>query len=178
MWGTLFTVVGKRPGRRSKKLISTVGNSPLLFVSDSCSGQRFLIDSGAEVSVAPFTSCRPPTSTLKTADGRPVSCWGHTSVPVVIDGVNYGNQRFLKAAVQHYILGADFFFRTGVCIDVKQRRLCPPTSVTVAAVESSGVDDEHVGIASVTVEDLLVNRACLKTLCHPQCRHCHCCRLK
>ena len=75
------------------------GSSSLLFVCDSKSGRRFLVDSGAEVSVAPFKSSKPPVSTLRAADGRPVPCWGQVKLPVCISGIDYGQQQFLRAGV-------------------------------------------------------------------------------
>lgn len=102
------------------------------------SGRRFLVDSGAEVSVTPFSSDRPASSTLRTADGKPVPCWGRELFPVNIAGVDYGRHPFVKADVQQPILGADFFSRTGLCIDVKRRVLSQP-AVSAAAVANLSV---------------------------------------
>ena len=118
-----FTEFGKQDGQRLEKLVSAVGNSPLLFITDASPSCRFLVDSGAEVSVTPFSSAKPASFNLKTADGKPVPCWGRVELPVNIAGVDYGLHPFVKADVQQPILGADFFSRTGLCIDVKRRIL-------------------------------------------------------
>ena len=139
---------GKRPSRRPKQLNSTAGGSPLLYLTDSRSGRRFLIDSGAEVSVAPFKSTKPPSCTLKTVDGRPVPCWGSFVLPIQIAGTNYGQQRFVKADINQYILGADFFRRTGVCIDVRQRRLFTPHGVCSQPIAESPTNSVNQPILS------------------------------
>ena len=73
---------GKRAGQRSPKLVAAVNSVPLLRIADTVSGNIYLVDSGAQVSVAPHKSQQPPTSHLLAADGRPIPCWGELKLKV------------------------------------------------------------------------------------------------
>ena len=121
-------LAGKRQRRRPSQLASVVGSSTLLHVNDSQRNTTFLVDSGAQVSVVPHQSSAKPRSFLTAADGRQIPAWGCVFLPVVLEGRDHGLQRFVRAAVQQPLLGADFFIRTGLLIDVKHRRLVPASS--------------------------------------------------
>ena len=92
------------------------------------SGVVYLVDSGAQVSVFPHASRQRPRSFLLAADGRQIPAWNTVSLPVTLGGRQFGLHRFIHAAVDQPILGADFFTRTGLLIDLKNRRLLPPSS--------------------------------------------------
>ena len=89
--------------------MATAGQQQLLHVVDSASGVRYLVDSGAQVSVVPFRSTKTPHSALLAADGRKIPTWGVFTTNVVINGHRYGPHKFVRAAVDKHILGADFF---------------------------------------------------------------------
>ena len=110
---------GKRPSRRPPQLISAVGASSLLHIPDTHRNVEYLVDSGAQVSVFPFTSSSAPQSHLTAADGRRIPAWGCINLPVVLDGRSYGLHRFVRAAVEQPIIGADFFEHTGLLIDIR-----------------------------------------------------------
>ena len=126
-------VDGKRTRRRSAQLISTVGSSELLHAVDTAADREYLVDSGAQVSVFPHFSRQQPFSFLLAADGRRIPAWDAVSLPVTLNGRQFGLQRFVRAAVDQPILGADFFTRTGLLIDLKNRRLLPPPSPNPAS---------------------------------------------
>ena len=117
---------GKRASRRSPELVAAVNSVPLLRIADTLSGRIYLVDSGAQVSVAPHQSHKPPVSHLLAADGRPIPCWGSVELAVSIGEIFSGKHCFARANVQNFILGADFFVDSGICIDLKNRRLLPP----------------------------------------------------
>ena len=100
-----------------------------MVATDSASGDKYLIDSGAQVSVYPFHSNKRPLSFLLAADGRRTPAWGSVNLPVAIDGQNFGQFRFVRAAVDRPILGADFFGMSGLLIDIRHRRLLRPPAV-------------------------------------------------
>ena len=124
---------GKRPSRRPPQLISAVGTSSLLHIPDTHRNVEYLVDSGAQVSVFPYTSSSAPQSHLTAANGRCIPAWGCINLPVVLDGRSYGLHRFVRAAVEQPIIGADFFERTGLLIDIRHRRLVPPAHQAAAA---------------------------------------------
>jgi len=83
--------------------------SPLIYLQDSLSSKRFLIDSAASVSVfpAPRSSSSSSGVRLLTADGSSLSCSGSRVIPL-----QFGSHRFKwpfqLAPVAIPILGADF----------------------------------------------------------------------
>ena len=77
-------LVGKLVSRQVDAFSLPAGSSSssLLYLLDSLSNRRFLVDSGASISVFPA----PPTTTtssvkLLTADGATVSCSGSRIIP-------------------------------------------------------------------------------------------------
>ena len=108
---------------------STPGLPPsrLFFVSDRHSGLRFLVDTGAEVSVLPVSRLpRPPPPTgrpLQAVNNSSIATFGTESLTL-----NLGLRRafrwvFLIADVQHAILGADFLHHFQLLVDVTNHRL-------------------------------------------------------
>ena len=98
MYQTLWLDLGKRANRQPE-LVATAGQQQLLHVIDSASGVRYLVDSGAQVSVVPFRSTKTPHSALLAADGRKIPTWGVVTTNVVINGHRYRPHKFVKAAV-------------------------------------------------------------------------------
>ena len=87
-------------------------DSRLLFVEDVNSRCKFLVDTGAEVSVFPATPGdrfqASPFSSLKAANGSNIAVYGQRSL-----NLNLGLRRnfrwlFFIADVEHAILGMDF----------------------------------------------------------------------
>jgi len=106
-------LVGKLEGRREQ--LNTLGG--LIFLQDSVSEQRFLVDTGAAVSVLPHRSSAPSSGTpLTGADGRPIASWG-----TVKKKLSFGLRTFLctfiLAAVSKPILGVDFLAAHRLMVD-------------------------------------------------------------
>ena len=95
-----------------------------ISIKDSVTGKFFLIDSGADVSVLPLTSSSslPATGALEAANGSKIKTFGVRSVRL-----NFGtftvHHQFFIADVPRPILGADFFAKNDLLIDVKMRQL-------------------------------------------------------
>ncbi|XP_064479324.1 uncharacterized protein K02A2.6-like [Ornithodoros turicata] len=105
------------------------GASPtrLFFVNDKNSGLKFLVDTGADVSVLPssfFHRRRQRTSrTLQAVNATPIATYGEHSLTL-----NLGLRRtfawvFLVADLQYPILGADFLSHFGLLVNMKKRVL-------------------------------------------------------
>ena len=115
-----------------------------LFVTDTNSGLRFLVDSGAEISVLPPTSGERRSSLrgapLYAANGASICTYGQSSLTL-----NLGLRRafrwvFIVADVTHPILGADFLSNFHLLVDIKRRRLLDSiTSLHVVGTSSNGV---------------------------------------
>ena len=71
-------LVKKRPAHRPQKLASvSPAGAPLIFLLDTVSRKKFLVDTGAAVSVFPHRSSLPASGPpLVAADGRPITSWG------------------------------------------------------------------------------------------------------
>jgi hypothetical protein len=95
---------GKLDSRRGQ--INALGG--LVYLHDSETKQKFLVDTGAAVSVLPHQLQKPPSGPpLSGADGKPIPAWGS-----VKRTLNFGVRTFLctfiLAAVSKPILGVDF----------------------------------------------------------------------
>ena len=97
-----------------------------LLVHDSGTGQRFLVDTGADISVLPASradrTSRRSTAPLMAANGSAIRTYGAVSRIVVLNGRRFSH-KFVVADVTKPILGADFFTTHKLLIDLAGRRL-------------------------------------------------------
>ena len=97
-----------------------------LLVHDSGTGQRFLVDTGADISVLPASradrTSRRSTAPLMAANGSAIRTYGAVSRIVVLNGRRFSH-KFVVADVTKPILGADFFTAHKLLIDLAGRRL-------------------------------------------------------
>lgn len=99
--------------------------SRLFFVLDSHSDRKFLVDTGAEVSVLPASPSdrrSSPLLHLHAVNGTSISVYGRRFVTV-----NLGQRRnfrwiFLVAAVNHAILGADFLSHFALLVVMSHKK--------------------------------------------------------
>ena len=98
----------------------------LLFVTDRITDSRYLVDSGADVSVLPATAAdrrQTPGPTLKAANGTLIATFGRRSCTLDLGLTQPFQWTFVIADVTYPILGADFFRDKGLLIDLKRQRL-------------------------------------------------------
>jgi len=137
-------ISGKRSGRPSVAAVAAgrKQKDPLLFLWDQNSGRRFLVDTGAEISVFPATirdrrsGCNGPS--LIAANHTPIRTFGHRCIPL-----NFNSQRFewpfTLADVPQPLLGADFLRANNLLVDVRGRRLVDAeTYLSIACGRSTG----------------------------------------
>ena len=121
----LLEAIGKLQ-RRSPIASPAAGIHQLFFLDDALSKQRFLVDTGAEVSVVPASphERHDPASfrSLVAANGSPIKCYGTRQVTFTIGAQNY-TWDFLIAEVKRPLLGADFLRHSGLLVDVRGHRL-------------------------------------------------------
>ena len=88
----------KRAARRPQKLASaSPAGASLIFLSDSVSGKRFLVDTGAALSVFPHISKRPSFGPkLIGADGRPIPAWGRQQMRLSFSGTVFSHEFVLQ----------------------------------------------------------------------------------
>ena len=79
-------MVGKRAGRASLVATASGLKDGLLFVWDKVSGDRFLVDTGAEVSVFPatglITGTKQPGTSLVVANGSTIKTYWTRTIPL------------------------------------------------------------------------------------------------
>lgn len=119
---------GKRPGQ-SLAATGVPGLVPsrLFLVMDRTRGLRFLVDTGAEVSVLPATQAerkRPSKSlTLQAVNATPIATHGTRSLTVDLGLRRTFRWVFVVADVETPILGADFLSHFNLLVDMTHCRL-------------------------------------------------------
>ena len=108
---------------------STLGLSPscLFFIMDRASRLRFLVDTGAEVSVIPpsHTSCTSPSTgpSLQAASQSPIATYGVHPLCLNLGLCRPFRWSFIVADVKHPILGANFLGHFNLRVDITRHRL-------------------------------------------------------
>ncbi|XP_078264112.1 uncharacterized protein LOC144598103 [Rhinoraja longicauda] len=118
-------ISGKRRGRLPI-VPAVAGQIHRLFAWDRRSGSRFLVDTGAELSVLPPSPLdirsgkRGPI--LTAANGSIIQTYGVRTVHIVF-GASHFTWLFTIADVSQPLLGADFLRAHSLLVDVRQQRL-------------------------------------------------------
>ena len=112
----------------------------LLWVRDTSSGERFLVDSGAEVSVVPATEAdrraQPSTAyDLVAANHTPIATYGTRTLRLDLAPVDCLPWAFVVADVNKAILGMDFLSAHDFLVDPRRRRLLHRPSDTFLHAE-------------------------------------------
>ena len=125
---TTLHTVWKREGQ---PLVATGAtgrsHSCLFYIQDRTSGLRFMLDTGAEVSVLPpsgqSNSSRPTGYDLKEANGSTIATFRTRSLTLDLGLRRSFRWVFIITGVRHAILGADFLHHFGLSVDVKTSSL-------------------------------------------------------
>ena len=116
---------GKRTSRSPVVNLVTSGSN-LLYASDAHSGRRFLIDTGAEISVFPpgLTQLRGPATgpSLVTANGSTICTFGQKRITFTL-GKRLFTWTFTIADVPRPLIGADFLRHHALLVDLANHRL-------------------------------------------------------
>ena len=117
--------------RRGQPLAATsvagLPPSRLLYVTDHITGLRFLVDTGAEVSVLPPSRIerthQQDNFSLSAVNGTPIATYGTRSYTMDLGLRRTFRWIFVLADVQKPILGADFLRHFGLLVDLQRKRL-------------------------------------------------------
>ncbi|BHF67513.1 hypothetical protein SprV_0301054000 [Sparganum proliferum] len=124
---------GKRP-RQPVTATATAGQSRpsrLFYISDKSSGLRFLVDTGAEISVIPPPRrhhLKPSQFSLQAANCTTINTYGQRSLTLDIGLRRRFQWVFVQADVKSPIIGADFLTHFGLAVDLKHRKLSDTTT--------------------------------------------------
>ncbi|CAI2723349.1 unnamed protein product [Schistosoma spindalis] len=126
--------------------ISSDPHTRLFHVLDKTSGYKFLVDTGAEVSVIPVTLANKPVPkggkyTLRAANRTEIKTFGEQFLTFDLGIKRHLTWVFIIADVRHPILGADFLSFYNLLVDVKRRKLIDScTKLQVLGIQS----DYHI----------------------------------
>ena len=126
---SLFTI-GKRQGQ-SLAATSATGLQPshLFYVTDHSTGLRFLVDTGAEISVIPPSRTerkhliQQDDFSLQAVNNTAIATYGRRSLTLNLGLRLTFRWVFVVANVKNPILGADFLQHYCLLVDVRQSRL-------------------------------------------------------
>ncbi len=103
-------------------------NAGLFFLTDELTHDKYLVDTGATLSIVPCTSKTTPSGPLlKGADGQPFPSWGFFQQTVQFHGKLFSSQ-FLQAAKAGTILGIDFVREFKVTVALETSTASPPSA--------------------------------------------------
>ena len=138
----LYQATGKRQRQQldAAELYGKTRISRRISVTDKSTGTKFLVDTGADVSVYPASTSdkRVAEFTLLAANKTPIMTFGEKSMTL-----NLGLRRtfrwiFIVAGVSQPILGADFLNHFALLVDIKRCRLVDSsTSLSIPGCYSS-----------------------------------------
>ena len=133
---TPFFVSGKRSRQRvaaTDSLGTSASRSRLFHIYDKSSGCKFLIDTGAEVSILPanhklVSSTQPTSVKLQAVNSSPISTYGQKSLALDLGLRRTFRWVFIIADLPSPIIGADFLREYGLLVDIKNQKLIDSTT--------------------------------------------------
>ena len=144
---------GKRPGR-PEVVAASVGHTACLFVRDTLSGGRFLVDSGWDISTFPASiqdrksGITEPSCTA--ANGSSINIYGKR-----VMSIQFGNHRFtwtfFIADIPQPLIGADFLASYDLLVDNRRRRLVDGKRLNAISAEVS--TEKSYGLNAVSQLD-------------------------
>ena len=122
--------------------------SRLFYVTDRISGTRFLIDTGAEVSVFPPSRSYKRNSspyTLQAVNKSKIATYGEKSMTIDVGLRRAYKWIFIIADVPLPIIGADFLRHFSLIVDMKNRKLIDSqTELQIAGNETSEISPRPI----------------------------------
>ena len=131
-------LMGKKLMRRLPPVEASPG-AQVFFISDKKSGEKFLVDTGANRSLYPLAKVNDPGPRghdMRAANGSGIATFGRTQVSIEADGRRY-LWPFLIADVCFPILGADFLKHYDLLVDVRWQKLYHATTSQLAATAAA-----------------------------------------
>ena len=126
----------------------------LLFLVDGHSAKRFLVDTGAAVSVYPASlrdiNGGSHTRSLVAANGSNIATYGTRRMNIRLENQDY-TWPFILTDVKTPLLGADFLQANGLLVDLQSKRLVNATSFASSTLRQS--NQTSLGLHHVTSND-------------------------
>jgi hypothetical protein len=121
-------------------------NAGLIFPTDELTNDRYLVDTGATLSIVPCNQNSSPFGPLlKGADGQPIPSWGFIKKTVQFQGKLF-TSTFLQATVAGPILGIDFLrkFKVIVSPELSQIQFACSAAAPSAHILPSATPSAHI----------------------------------
>ena len=130
--------------------------SRLFYIVDKASGLRFLVDTGAEVSVFPPSSTEqqhPQVGfTLQAVSKTTIPTYGCRSLTLDLGLRQTFRWMFIIADVKNPMLGADFLRNYNLLVDLRHNRLSDGlTLLNIQSIESQEPSPSSTILSSVTL---------------------------
>lgn len=152
-----------------------------LFIKDTTSSLRFLIDTGANVSVLPARACeekKAPSTHLYAANGSAIPAYGERSLTLNIGIRRPLRWSFVIAAVSRPIIGADFLRHHNLIVDLRERKLIDKRtnlfvtgSITPSTFGSIRTIDDSQPYHDLLEKYIEITRPNAMTSCNSQVEH-------
>lgn len=127
MYGSLFLPQSGKLNRRSLKGQERDRRIHRILLADPSSKLRFLIDTGADISVLPIRYAQQPKTPTKivlyAANGTEIRTYGNKLLTLDLNLRRNFTWSFVVADVNQPIIGADFLKNFNLLVDVKNNRL-------------------------------------------------------
>ena len=144
-------LVGKRRGQAVSAAFTPPGKytpSRILFVKDVERGRRFMVDSGADVSVIPPSmSDRLHLDTdfvLQAANRSNIKTYGQRALRLDLGLGRIFPFTFIVADVPHAILGANFLFAFDLSVSVRRKKLVDESTAAVVSGYTAMTSIRHL----------------------------------
>ena len=145
-------MAGKRFGR-PPLTANAVGHNTtprLLYAYDSKASTRYLVDTGAEVSIVPpkpGETSMPDTPLLRAANGTTIKTYGKRTLTLRVDGRLF-TWSFVVAQVDKHILGTDFLRAHNLLVDVQGRRLVDATNFSSLMLKHTNAHSLRISLVT------------------------------
>jgi len=109
-----------------------------LTVQGKISRQRFLINTGSDVSIIPCTNRHDSISDLKlfAANNITINTYGKTTLTVDFKLRRVFKKQFIKASVSKAIIGADFLHNFNLMVNIRNKKLVDKFGLSIIGTNS------------------------------------------
>ena len=139
-----------------------------MYLLDQVSNTRFLVDSGAEVSLFPATTADkargPHGPALIAANGSPIKSYGTKQINISVKG-RFFSWKFILCDISQGILGADFLRGHGLMVDLASKTLICSFDLSIIKCFSINACLPNISVVGTgcKFKQLLVDRPSLTT---------------
>ena len=121
----------------------------MLYIYDPLSKTKFLVDTGAEISVLPATFSQkslPPVAHLYAANGTKIPVYKRQTIKLELNLRRSFEWTFYVAAIPQAILGADFLSHFSLFVDIKNAKILDSTTLLSIFAEVRPEESTHISV--------------------------------